>query len=122
MVSPYSLIPDAACASDWCRLRAPRRGDESPCTCHKFSSRLPELSFQLLFPCRESYDSQTKLKLFVPVYNPAARQVVRRKLDGHLIAGQNADEVLAHFAGDVRQHLVLVLQLHAEHRIRQRLD
>src|SRR6201993_4605442 len=31
------VIPGAACASGWCRLPEPPRGDGSPCTCHKFS-------------------------------------------------------------------------------------
>src|SRR2546427_4119710 len=33
-----------------------------------------------------------------------------------------SDEILAHLAGNVRQNLVLVFQLDAEHRIRKGLD
>jgi hypothetical protein len=38
------------------------------------------------------------------------------------LSRENPDEILAHFAGNVRQDLVLVLQLDAEHGVRQRLD
>src|SRR5947207_15756935 len=60
--------------------------------------------------------------LLVAVHNPAARQIVRRKLHCDLVSRQNPDEILAHLAGNVRQNLVLVFQLNAEHRVRQRLD
>ena len=60
--------------------------------------------------------------LFIPIHNPAARQIVRRKLDGDLVSRKNSNEVLSHFSRDVRQHLVLVFQLDAKHRVRQRFD
>src|SRR5229473_8510614 len=60
--------------------------------------------------------------LLVAIHNPAARQIVRRKLHGDFVSRQNPDEILAHLAGNVRQNLVLVFQLNAEHRVRQRLD
>src|SRR6266403_2208390 len=62
------------------------------------------------------------MALLVAVHNPAARQIVRRKLHCDLVSRQNPDEILAHLAGNVRQNLVLVFQLDAEHRVRQRLD
>src|SRR5205814_4450573 len=62
------------------------------------------------------------LWLLITINYAAPRQVVRGELDEHLVPGQDPDEVLAHLAGDVRQHLVLVLELHLEHRVRQRLD
>src|ERR1700686_1736911 len=58
---------------------------------------------------------QKRSALLVAVHDAAARQVVRRKLDGHFVPRENADEILGHLSGDVRQPLVLVLQLHAEH-------
>src|SRR5271168_2525901 len=61
------------------------------------------------------------LSLLVPVRDAPAGQVVGRKLHGHPVARQDADKILPHLAGNVRQNLVLVLQLHAEHGIRQRL-
>src|SRR2546423_4425178 len=47
--------------------------------------------------------------LFIPVSYPAPIQVVRRQFNQHAITRKNSDEVFAHFAGNVRQHLVLVL-------------
>src|SRR5437667_288698 len=60
--------------------------------------------------------------LFEPVCDPAAGQVVRRQLDLDPVTGKNTDEVHAHLAAHVGEHPVAVLQLHAEHRVRQGLD
>src|SRR5205809_2068112 len=60
--------------------------------------------------------------LLVPVDDPPAIQVVGRELHRHFVSGQNLDEVHAHLARDMRQHFVAVLQLHAKHRVRERLD
>src|SRR5438105_7462026 len=60
--------------------------------------------------------------LLVPVDDAAPAEIVRRQLHGHLVAGQDANEVHAHLARDVRQDLVTILELDAEHRVRQRLD
>src|SRR5207302_6569478 len=46
------------------------------------------------------------LLLLEPVRDPAAREVIRRQLDLHAVPGQDADEVHAHLAADVRQHAV----------------
>src|SRR5436853_2291930 len=45
----------------------------------------------------------------LPVGDTASRQVVRRQLDRHLVARQDLDVVHAHLAGNVREHLVLVV-------------
>src|SRR5215472_8414808 len=58
----------------------------------------------------------------IAIDDPSSRQVVRRQLHRYLVSRQDADEVLAHLARDVSQHPVLVLQLHSEHGVRQRLD
>src|SRR5271157_2264542 len=58
---------------------------------------------------------------FVAVNNPPAIQVVGAQLHGHAIAGQYADEVLAHPSRDMGQSLVIVLELDLEHGIGQRL-
>src|SRR2546423_1729130 len=71
---------------------------------------------------RRPYFHNPSSCLFVTIHNTAARQIVWRKLHRHFISRQNADEILAHFAGNVRQHLMLVLQLHPKHGIRQRLN
>src|SRR5439155_18250056 len=62
------------------------------------------------------------LALFEPTCDPAAGQIVRRQLDLDPVTGKNADEVHAHLAAHVGEHPVAVLQLHAEHRVRQGLD
>ena len=59
--------------------------------------------------------------LFVPVHNSPAIQIIRAKLHRHAIARQDADEVLAHPARDMGQDLVVVLELHLEHSVGQRL-
>src|SRR5689334_21658916 len=58
----------------------------------------------------------------VSIGDTAPCQVVRGQLHLHLVAGSDADVVHAHLPGDVRQHLVPVLQLDTEHGVRQRLD
>src|SRR5580698_7470096 len=60
--------------------------------------------------------------LLVAIYDSAARQIVGRKLHRHTISRQNTNKILAHLPGNMGQHLVLVFQLHAKHRVRQRLD
>src|SRR3954452_7025441 len=60
--------------------------------------------------------------LLVAVDDAAAGQVVRAELHDDAVLRQDADVVLAHLPRDVREHLVAVLQLHAEHRVGERLD
>src|ERR671922_243062 len=50
---------------------------------------------------------------------PAPRQVVRRELDQHAVPGKDPDVVHPHLPRDVRQHVVPVLELHPEHRVRE---
>ena len=71
------------------------------------------------FSCQLSAFSKI---LFVAIHDATAIQVVRRKFYRHLVSGQNADEVLAHLSGNMRQHLVLVFQFHPEHGVGQRFD
>ena len=56
------------------------------------------------------------------VDDAALGQIVRRHLDGDLVAGEDADVVLAHFPGDMRSHNVPGLELHPERCVRQSLD
>jgi hypothetical protein len=58
----------------------------------------------------------------MPVDDPAAVEVVGRDLDAHAVAREDADAVAAHLAGHVAQDLVAVVELHPEHRVRERLD
>lgn len=63
--------------------------------------------------------------LLLSVSNAAAFQVVGRKLDGDLVAGEDADEILAHFSRNVGEHLVLVVSdagFHEKHRVWKRFD
>src|SRR5215210_1181881 len=60
--------------------------------------------------------------LLVAVNDPAAREVVRRKLHLDAIAREDADVVLAHLPRDLRENIVADVRLHPEHRARQRLD
>src|SRR3954468_22826582 len=46
-----------------------------------------------------------------------AVEIVRRQLDLDPVARQDADVVAPHLAGDVPEDLVVVVELHAEHRV-----
>ena len=50
------------------------------------------------------------------------RQVVGRDLNAHAISGNNPDKVFAHFAGNMSEHNMPVLQFQPEHRARQDID
>src|SRR6266508_1970739 len=58
--------------------------------------------------------------LLVAVDDPTPGEVVRRELHHDPVLGEDPDVVLPHLAADVREHLVPVGQLDAEHRVRQR--
>lgn len=56
----------------------------------------------------------------LPEDDPAFAQVVRGELHFDSVAGEDADEVFAHFAGDDAEDLVVgVVQLELEHRVGQ---
>ena len=60
---------------------------------------------------------------FVAIDDAPSRQIVRRELDEDFVSRKDSDEVLAHLAGDMGKHLVLVvLQFDPKHRIRQGLQ
>src|SRR5467141_2480019 len=61
-------------------------------------------------------------RLLVPVDDAPAVQIVGRQLHRDLVSGQDLDEVHPHLARDMRQYFMSVLQLHAKHRVRERLD
>src|SRR5690606_16458574 len=60
--------------------------------------------------------------LLVAVGDATALEVIGRQLNLDAITGQDADVVHAHLPRDVGQHLVAVLELDPEHRVRERLD
>jgi len=60
--------------------------------------------------------------LLVAVDDTTTCQVVRAQLHHYPVLRENPDVVLAHFSRDVRQNDVLVGELNAKHRVRQRLS
>ena len=67
-------------------------------------------------------DTRTNLHddlLLVSIRDATAREVVGGELDLHLVAREDSDVVHPHLSRDVRQHLVAVLELYPEHRIRE---
>ena len=54
-------------------------------------------------------------RLLLAEDDPRLRQIVGRKLDLHLVARHDADEMLPHFARDVGENDVVVCELHPEH-------
>ena len=60
--------------------------------------------------------------LSVSVGDAAAREVVWREFDLHLVPGQDADVVLAHLSGDRGEHRMPPIELHPKHRARERFD
>ena len=61
------------------------------------------------------------LFLLVSIDDATAGEVVGRKLHDHSVVRQDADVVHAHLAADVGKHLVAVVELNTEHRVRQGL-
>ena len=49
--------------------------------------------------------------------DPRATQIVGRQLDGDLVAGEDADVVHPHLAGNVGKDFVSIFELDAEHRV-----
>src|ERR1019366_2724158 len=69
-----------------------------------------------------SFSAQRSPGLAVAVDDPRAIEVIRRELAAHAIARKDPDAKAAHLARDVPQDDVVVVELDAEHRVRQRLD
>lgn len=55
----------------------------------------------------------------MPERNASLGQIIRRHFNIHLVAGQNADAVFAHFSRGVRQNLMTIVKFHAKHGIGQ---
>jgi hypothetical protein len=60
-------------------------------------------------------------RLSLPIGDPTLRQIVGRKLDSDLVAGNNTDEVLAHPARHVGGDDVSPFNLDAKSRVRESL-
>src|SRR5947208_16666007 len=59
---------------------------------------------------------------FVSIYDSPAIKIIRRELNRNFVSRKNTNEILAHFAGNVRQDLMLVFKFHPEHGVWQRLN
>src|SRR5919204_852991 len=57
----------------------------------------------------------------MPVGDPAAREVVRGQLHLDLVAREDPDVVLAHLSRDRGEDGMTAVELHPEHRARERL-
>ena len=71
---------------------------------------------------RSSLNGKTGEALLLPEDDAAAGQVVGGKLDLDLVAGKDADEMLAHFAGDVAENLAglaALIEAQLEHGVWQ---
>ena len=56
---------------------------------------------------------------FVSVGDPTSGEVIRGQLNLNFVSGENADVVHSHLAGYVGQNFVAILELNAEHCVRQ---
>src|SRR6516164_710031 len=57
-----------------------------------------------------------------PEHDASTTQIVRGQFNGHLVAGEDADVVHAHLAGNVTEHDVPVFQLHSKRSVRKILQ
>src|SRR5690606_21571215 len=73
-------------------------------------------------PRSELRTTDDKPGSLVAVDDPPLREVVRRELDGDLVAGEDLDVVHPHLAREQPEDLVAVLELDAELRVGQGLD
>ena len=56
------------------------------------------------------------------VGNPPTRKIVGGQLYRHLVTRENLDEILAHLPGDMREHLVSVIEFDSKHGVGQWLN
>ena len=84
---------------------------------------LHNLHFRFSILCYWLPATAVLARLLISVNNPSAIQIVRTQFHCHPIARKNADKILPHPSRNVGQHFVpaAALELHFEHRIRQRL-
>src|SRR6185503_18261494 len=99
--------------------RATTTAASSPLPRRTRSERVPKISRAAAMSANSS---TTRLGLPVAVDHACAVEVVRRQLDADAIARQDADAVAAHLAGDVAEDHVVVVELHPEHGVGERLD
>src|SRR5207253_1841990 len=94
------------------------------CLCRGF------VQMTMVLPCRlitrrRSHMGLTEARTFISstlsVGDSTPGEVVGRQFHLHLVARKDADVVLSHLPGDLRQHFMPVFQLDAEHRARKGL-
>src|SRR5215204_137281 len=93
------------------------------CLCRGF------VQMTMVRPCRlitrqRSHIGLTDGRTFIssmPEGDPASGEVVRGELHLDAVSRKDADVVLAHLPGDLREHLMPLVDLDAEHRARQGL-
>ena len=66
--------------------------------------------------------SDCSLVSLVSIGDPTAGEVVRSEFHLDLVAWEDSDVVHPHLPGDVREHLVSVVEFDLEHGSRQRLE
>src|SRR3989304_8759752 len=79
------------------------------------------LAFHAYLPDRRPDFHRVSL-LLRSVYDPAPRQVVRCQLHRDTVSRQDLDKMHPHLSRYVGEHFHLVVEFHAEHRVRERLD
>ena len=57
--------------------------------------------------------------LLVAVHDPAAREVIGRQLYDNTIVREDSDVVHSHFAADVGEHFVPIVEFYSEHGVRK---
>jgi hypothetical protein len=58
----------------------------------------------------------------VPIGDPTSGEVVRGQFHLDLVAREDSDVVHPHLPGDVREHLVSIVEFDLEHGVRQRFE
>ena len=84
------------------------------------AARLPLHTPVPLLPVARNASRHAASKLLLEAERyPALGQIIGSHFDIHPVTGENADAVFAHLAACVRQNLVIIVQLHTKHCIRQ---
>jgi hypothetical protein len=70
---------------------------------------LRSYSFVLLKGCEKTlFRNELAVSLFIPIYDPTLRQVVRREFDPNPVSRKNSDVIHSHLAADMRKQLNVV--------------
>src|SRR5690606_24704026 len=114
----------------WCRIKSRNRWPKRFCSAS--SVRAGKWIFlrkraSWCWRCPKKYRPEVgthpgRLASACPVSNPAFAQVVGGQLHLNLVAGQNADVVLTHLAGNMSRYYVPIFQFYPEHRIRKGIN